>query len=82
MLLQSDEAKQRLIQSLQQGFNYNGWRFEDWVVLHCHCHLMADSPDNAENLTGIIRDIHQFTGIREISRIFDSKTKHRGLLTL
>jgi putative transposase len=63
MLLQSDEAKQRLIQSLQQGFNSQGWKLEDWAALHNHYHLMADSPDDAGSLPGIMRDIHKFTAM-------------------
>jgi putative transposase len=72
MLLQSDEAKQRLIQSLQQGFNSRGWKLEDWVALHNHYHLMADSPDDADSLPGIMRDIHKFTAMWIRKNIQDS----------
>jgi putative transposase len=63
MLLRSDEAKQRLILSLKQGFNSKGWKLEDWVALHNHYHLMADSPGYAGSLPGIMRDIHKFTSM-------------------
>ena len=63
MLLRSDEAKLRLIQSLKQGLNSKGWRLEDWTVLHNHYHLMADSTDKANSLSGIMRDIHKFTAM-------------------
>ena len=63
MLLQSDEAKQRLIQSLQQGFNSKGWKLEDWVAMHNHYHLMAESPENVGSLPGIMRDIHKFSAM-------------------
>jgi putative transposase len=62
-LLQSDEAKRKLIRSLKQGFNSNGWKIEDWVALNNHYHLMADSPDNLKSLPGIMRDIHKFTAM-------------------
>jgi putative transposase len=63
MLLQSDEAKLRLIRSLKQGLNSYGWKLEEWVVLHNHYHLMAESPDKADSLSGIMRDIHKFTAM-------------------
>ncbi len=62
-LLQSDDAKHRLIRSLQQGLNSKGWKLEEWVVLHNHYHAMAESPDNAKSLSGIMRDIHKFTAM-------------------
>jgi putative transposase len=45
---------------LEIGFNSKGWTLEDWVVLHNHYHAMAESPEDAGSLSGIIQDIHKF----------------------
>jgi putative transposase len=63
LLLKSDEAKKRLIHSLERGLNSKGWKLEEWVVLHNHYHAMAHSPANASSLSGIMRDIHKFTAM-------------------
>jgi putative transposase len=33
------------------------------MVLHNHYHVIAESPDNANSLQGIVRDIHKFTAM-------------------
>ena len=62
-LLCSDDAKNRLIESLKIGFNSKGWKLEDWVALHNHYHVISESPENSSSLAEIIRDVHKFTAM-------------------
>ncbi len=69
----TDEAKVRVFQSFNKGFNSLGWTLEDWVILHNHYHIMVSAPDNAETLSAIMRDIHKFTALWIKKNINESK---------
>ena len=62
-LLLSDESKTRLIESLRLGFNSRGWKLEEWVVLHNHYHIIAESSENVSTLPAIIQNVHKFTAM-------------------
>lgn len=57
----NDNAKERLLQSIQRGMNDYHWTLEDWVILNNHYHLMADSPEDVSTLPKMIQEIHKFT---------------------
>ncbi len=43
-----------------------GWQFQAWAIFSNHYHFVAISPENPDNLSGMMRDMHSETS-REIN---------------
>ncbi|GAF92698.1 unnamed protein product, partial [marine sediment metagenome] len=63
MGFKSNKAKERLLESIIIGFNQHGWFLEGWVILDNHYHLLANAPDNCNNLPEMMKDIHKFVAL-------------------
>ena len=59
----TDEAKEFLVDSIYKAFSRFNWIIDDWVILDNHYHIMVEAKDNADRLSGIIRNIHKFSAI-------------------
>ncbi len=59
----TDQAKEKLRNSIFIEFSKNDWILEDLVILDNHYHLMADAKGNADKLSSIMREIHKFTAL-------------------
>jgi|TARA_B100000315_G_scaffold28113_1_gene23928 putative transposase len=71
--LKTNEAKQRLLKSIQIGFKQYGWILEDWVILNNHYHLMSNAPANSGTLSKMFNDIHKFVSLWIKKNIAESR---------
>ena len=55
--------QERLLSALDR----NGWLVQAWAVLSNHYHFLAETPEGAAPLGGMLRDLHSETA-REINR--------------
>lgn len=61
--LLDEQAKEKLLSSLQQSCRNHGWTLDDWVFLDDHYHIMATAPKKNMNLPAFIGEYHRFTAM-------------------
>ena len=68
-LLQTNEIKEFLLQTIKNCFAEKGWQLQHWVILNNHYHLLAIS-NKGEDLSKIISKTHMLS-----AQLIHQKTK-------
>ncbi|OGO19925.1 MAG: hypothetical protein A2Z14_00575 [Chloroflexi bacterium RBG_16_48_8] len=74
-LLDSNEKKKFLCETLFERASQFNWQLEAWACLSNHYHFIARAPENASTMTDLIRAVHSLSA-RYINSV-DNQTGRR-----